>query len=179
MIDRTQTSSASPLQQADDFRAQMLIEIAKWMVPPTKREAMLVAELSAQPRIRVEAIHPDLRKHLGMRLHDCHRNCRDFVRDERSDTFRHVAGWRIENGLYILHSIVSRPGETICITPMLQDGGDAFDFIPEPGTTFSKHRFEITTFLHCNNSIRPRIRSPKIFCNWGSFGNRTRANLLN
>lgn len=117
----------------ENYRQILLMEIEKWLQPPTDEERALAAEIQMLSFEPVERQPPELLRHLGMKFQECHNNCSKFVADEKSGRFRVLTGWQRSNGLYIHHSVViGRPDELVCVTPCRSDEHFTFDFAADP-----------------------------------------------
>jgi len=128
-----------PGTESEQLRRELLIDVEKWMLPPTTQERELALRLRRLPTKQVPLMPPDLIVRLGFKPHSCHYNCRDFVNNERSGRFRQVVGWRSSYGLLALHSIVASPEEDLCITPLTgtAETQKCIDFIADPDIQYA------------------------------------------
>jgi hypothetical protein len=112
-------------------RVRTILE--KWSFEPTHAEADAVLEIDAIPPVRVERVDNRQLFRQGMERGACHANCDFYEKADLEQRWKRVTGWISDdlNGLYILHSIVQRGDERICITPQ-DDERPFLTFRPDP-----------------------------------------------
>ncbi|MGY4569827.1 MULTISPECIES: hypothetical protein [Bradyrhizobium] len=114
------------------LRQQMLEEGKRWDFPPTPWEAAICAELKDESRV-VAVSRAPADQLAWMRMPDkkCHDNVRRYVENDPLRKTRAVVGWWVQWPDFVLHSVIERGGQLICITPTRFDESD-FPFIPDP-----------------------------------------------
>ncbi len=116
-------------EQQANVRAMM----AKWIGPDIPGEADIANEIEALPSEWVNRADRAQLEWAKMKVGDCHGNCIWYERNDPDGHHKRVTGWIIDevHGVYILHSVVKRGDESICITPTL-DGTNGCEFRPDP-----------------------------------------------
>ena len=115
----------------EEVRAQMMRVAEGWMLEPTDWEARMVEEVRKLPRIEVRRLPSAMLDYMRMQPGDCHANTYFMEREDPEKTHKRVVGWMIADGQLVLHSVVERLGETVCVTPAPRGAGDSFTFIPD------------------------------------------------
>ncbi len=100
--------------------------------PPSEREAVTYAEVSAMPRVIISRPPEEDLLAAGFVHYDCHRNCGDQAANDPSGKSRHVSGWLPHGEDLILHSVAVIGNQWICLTPQLVPAPNRFAFIPDP-----------------------------------------------
>jgi hypothetical protein len=115
----------------DEELSEMALRNADNMAfPPTELEATTFAEVMALPRVVVTRPPREKLLAAGMVPYDCHVNCSEQARQDPVSL--HVTGWLVYGDDLILHSVINRAGQWICLTPQLVPAPQNFAFIPDP-----------------------------------------------
>lgn len=64
--------------------------------------------------------------------YDCHVNCAAQVANDPYRLSRHITGWLPFGSNLILHSVVERDGQWLCLTPQFVAATPTFSFISDP-----------------------------------------------
>lgn len=115
----------------EEVRAQMMRVAEGWMLEPTDWEARMVEEVRQLPRRKVKRLPPDMLAYMRMQPGDCHANTYFMEREDPENLHKRVIGWMIADGQLVLHSVVERLGEMVCVTPGPRGDEDSFLFIPD------------------------------------------------
>ena len=118
-------------QQLDEGQVAYLRELENWLFPITEWEVQTVAEISALPTVRVTRCPDDLLEHMQMTPRLCHANARFMQENDPDKRLKQVTGWWLQDGQYLLHSVVDRYGTLVCVTPVPLHDERTFDFIPD------------------------------------------------
>ncbi|MDG2531280.1 hypothetical protein [Caulobacter endophyticus] len=120
-------------RKADQQRAEIRAMMEKWAGPDIPGEADIASQIEALPSEWVNRADRAQLEWAGMKVGDCHANCIWYERNDPRGDHKRVTGWIVDdvNGVYMLHSIVKRGDEAICITPTL-DGTDGCTFRADP-----------------------------------------------
>jgi hypothetical protein len=51
--------------------------------------------------------------------------------NDPNKSLKHVTGWWLQDGHYVLHSVVDQNGDYFCVTPAPMHIENTFDFIPD------------------------------------------------
>lgn len=118
-------------RKREHLRAFMLVQMEKWLFPPSEWEREMARELAERPVVQVQRWPPHVLEDSGMPANHCHANTRWYADNDPEKKARQVTGWWKQEGAYVLHSIVERDGKLACITPTPY-GDDELAFIPDP-----------------------------------------------
>jgi len=119
-------------QKRDALKTLVLSFIERWDFAPSEAEAQAVVEIKKLPQTTVRRYPKDVLSYMRMVPNQCHANAR-FMQDEDPDQkCKQVSGYWLQQGNFVLHSVVEREGELFCVTPMTVESTDEFPFIPDP-----------------------------------------------
>jgi len=118
-------------KRREKLRQQLLAETERWSAPPSAEEMAVIASIKALPVVQVERQPKHVLDYMRMKPKECHQNCISYVRLDPDKKSKMVIGWRFEDGMYLLHSVIERDGHLSCITPVDFDNEVEFDFIPD------------------------------------------------
>lgn len=118
-------------QKLDEGQLAYLRELENWLFPITEWEVKTVAEISTLPMMRVTRAPDHILEHMRMTPRLCHENSRLLQENDPEQRVRQVTGWWLQDGQYLLHSVVDRYGTLICVTPAPLHDEQTFDFIPD------------------------------------------------
>lgn len=126
-------------QKAAEQRDGVRIMMEKWAGPDLPGEADIAREIETLPSEWVNRAHRTDLARSGMKAGECHGNCIWYEKNDPLKQHKRVTGWVIDeiNGVLMLHSVVKRGDEMICITPTL-DGTDGCEFRPDPDIAMSE-----------------------------------------
>lgn len=103
-----------------------------WQFPASVHEQRIVAELQKADVRLVERADPAVLQWMRMPPMECHANALFIQRNDPEKKMRRVSGWIVEDGLFVLHSVVRKDRNLICVTPApLSNGETHFTFIPD------------------------------------------------
>lgn len=127
-------------RKSDALRAAMLIECSQWSKPPSDIERAALDELIAMPSVRAVRATAQNLQMMGMSAKDCHENCHWYAKNDPSGEWQHVFGWWMQPSALVLHSVIRRGDEYVCITPQADPAvGAQFTFIPDEAITPEKN----------------------------------------
>jgi hypothetical protein len=115
-----------------DLAALIRRNVESMAFPPSEREMVTYAEVSAMPRVIVSRPAAEDLLAVGFVHYDCHRNCGDQAVNDPSGKSMHVSGWLPYGEDLILHSVSIIGNQWICLTPQLVPAPNRFEFIPDP-----------------------------------------------
>lgn len=115
----------------DNIAAQIRRNVEAMAFPPSEKEAVIYAEVSALPRVIVYRPPAENLLSAGFVHYDCHRNCGDQAANDPSGKSRHISGWLPYGEDLILHSVAIISNRWICLTPQLVPAPNRFEFIPD------------------------------------------------
>lgn len=145
-------------RRAEATRTLMLIECDQWSKDPSDEEAAALAELLALPSVIAVRATPENMRQMGMCSKDCHENCHWFADNDPDGEWQHVFGWWKQPSALLLHSVIRRGDQYVCITPQADPGvGNKFTFIPDDAITPEREgdHFQLTRNGH---SHHPGVR---------------------
>lgn len=116
----------------EQLRKEVIKGIDDWSFPETEWETETVAEIEKLPVIRVRRYPDEALEYMRMIPKQCHANAKFMQENDPDGICWQVSGWWIQEGNYVLHSVVERAGEFFCVTPVPMDSDYKFDFIPDP-----------------------------------------------
>ncbi len=119
-------------RKQEELRRTVLRFMEMWDFPPSAAEAEAVAEITALPIVRVQRYPPDKLAWMRMKQNQCHANSRFMEDNDPEKKCKQVAGYLLQTGNFVFHSVVEREGDFFCVTPMGANMPDEFDFIPDP-----------------------------------------------
>lgn len=115
----------------EKLRAEFLRIVEGWSRPATDEEAFIVAEIEKLPLVTVTVYPPDQLEYMRMKPRECHANCRFMEQNGQEHKIRQVIGWRNDDGIYVLHSVIRQnDGRLYCVTPS-EANLQKFEFIPD------------------------------------------------
>jgi len=100
------------------LRAEFLKIGEEWMQPPDQNEKKLLFQISRLKMQTVQVAPEEQIAYMRMPPRQCHANCEWYA--EQPNPMHEIGvlrGWRLENDVYILHSVVTVDGQPLCITP--------------------------------------------------------------
>lgn len=118
-------------RKREQLRQLMLRETDQWSFPPSPEEAALVAKLDVLPSVTARRVPEDQIAYMRMPGKECHANCAWYASNDPEGKARHVLGWWRQPEAYVLHSVIERDGQHVCITPQLQGTPATFEFVPD------------------------------------------------
>ncbi|QUS59029.1 hypothetical protein [Pseudovibrio brasiliensis] len=120
-------------QKREKLKIQYLNELDEWSFDPSDWERQMVKEILDLPTVKVTRYPKDVLEWMRMPPRQCHANAR-FMEENASpsDRIKQVAGWWILEGNLVLHSVINQAGQYACVTPLLYDDNQTFEFIPDP-----------------------------------------------
>ena len=119
-------------------RADILRVLDRWSQPPSEWEAAMVAEVRQLPVLVVRRASPEQLSWCRMKPRLCHDNCAWYERNDPTGRSKVCTGWiRDQSGNFVLHAVMKRGTEYVCITPVPNDEATHFDFIPDPAIVVS------------------------------------------
>ena len=118
-------------RRADELRAALLREADRWDFPPSDWERETVTELDALPRVTSVRAPAEQLKWARMKARECHANAGWYADNDPNGEWKHVVGWWPQGDIFILHSVVRRAGDLLCVTPQEWDVPERFPFIPD------------------------------------------------
>jgi hypothetical protein len=119
------------------LRKEMLATGLKWDFPPSQWEASLCAELKESTIFNVQRASSEQLAWGRMLANKCHDNVRWYAENDPEKKSRIVTGWWVQWPNYVLHSVVERDGQMICITPTPFEQTE-FPFIPDPKIVWTR-----------------------------------------
>ncbi|NCM95856.1 MAG: hypothetical protein GW948_00615 [Rhodobacterales bacterium] len=119
-------------RKLETVRAEFLAELEKWSFPATDWEWATVEEIRRLPVIKVHRVTDEDLAWMRMPARQCHVNARFMERKDPEGRSKQITGWWLQDGNYVLHSIVNQRGKLICVTPAPLQPENPFDFIPDP-----------------------------------------------
>lgn len=139
-------------RKADAMRAMMLVECDQWSKPPSDVEKEALDEILALPAVEaVRASAHDLQK-MGMNPKDCHDNCRWYAQNDPAGEWEHIFGWWKQPSALVLHSVICRADEYVCITPQADPAvGNNFTFIPDPAIALAQDGDQVVLLRNGQN----------------------------
>jgi len=115
----------------EELRSEFLKIVEGWIRPATDEESTVVAEIEKLPFETVTVYPPDKLEYMRMKPRECHVNCRFMEENGQEHNIRHVVGWRNDDGIYVLHSVIRQDdGRLYCVTPN-EASLEQFKFIPD------------------------------------------------
>jgi hypothetical protein len=138
------------------LRRTILQKSIEWNFPPSDWEAKLCAEIEKRPIVWVPRAPPEQLAWARMKVNACHTNVRWYAENDPEKKSRVVTGWWVQDPNYVLHSVVERDGQLICITPS-HSGETKIPFIPD-----SEIEWTVRAKVYCafrnGREIGPGIR---------------------
>lgn len=128
---RVETTMGEAKRKLEEVRVTFLQELEKWSFPISDWEIETVREITQLPSVRVTRYPTHVLAYMRMPPRQCHANAR-FMQDNDPDKrLKQVTGWWIQEGQYVLHSVVDQHGDYVCVTPAPMESDQPFDFIPD------------------------------------------------
>lgn len=118
-------------RKLEKVRASFIAELDNWSFSPTEWESRTVAEIQALPVIKVMRYPDDALEYMRMPPRECHKNARFMQDNDPNGRLKQVTGWWMQDGNYVLHSVVDQYGDYVCVTPAPLHPENPFDFIPD------------------------------------------------
>lgn len=119
-------------QKIEHLKALVLNQIERWNFPQSAAEADAVREIERLPIIKVWRYPKAQLAYMRMQPNQCHANARFMQDNDPEGKCKQLTGYLLQQGNYVLHSVVERDGDVFCVTPILIDDPDEFQFIPDP-----------------------------------------------
>jgi hypothetical protein len=108
--------------------ADCLKHLEQWSKPATEWERSMAERLSAMDHIWASRLDAHVLSQMRMPKNQCHANAKWFAGKDSTATV--VSGWWLQWPDYVLHSVVLKDGDYMCVTPV--DMGDSpFPFVPD------------------------------------------------
>lgn len=114
------------------MKAKMIDQIQRWNFPASEAEVQAVAEINNLPKVLVKRLSKQKMAEGGMIATECHANARFMEVNDPAKELKQVAGYWLQQGNYVFHSVIQTKHGYICITPTLVDSPEVFEFIPDP-----------------------------------------------
>lgn len=118
-------------RKLEQVRAAFLAELDSWMFPPSEWETRTVEEIQSLPVVKVERYPDHVLEYMRMPERQCHANARFMQDHDPEQRLRQVTGWWLQEGSYVLHSVVDQQGKLVCVTPAPLHRDPTFEFIPD------------------------------------------------
>ncbi|WP_234052600.1 MULTISPECIES: hypothetical protein [unclassified Xanthobacter] len=118
-------------RKLEQVRHTFLADLGEWMFPPSDWETRTVAEIQALPVVIVTRRPDRDLEYMRMPAKQCHENAHFLQVHDPEGLMRHVTGWWVQDGNYVLHSVVEKDGHFFCVTPAPAYVEKTFDFIPD------------------------------------------------
>jgi hypothetical protein len=137
--------------------ASLLKDLQSWAFPASEWEANAVEEVKSLPVVK--AFRPSDKELTWMRMlpQKCHTNAKLMEDNDPESRSEWLTGWWVQDGNYVLHSIINQLGNYICVTPTHLQTENPFDFIfdekiewREEGEVHEAHRDGV----RINNGLR-------------------------
>lgn len=103
--------------------------LERWVHPATKHELGLVNALGAMPTKLAVPVPDEILEYMRMKPQECHQNAHFYA--TRDPDAHHVFGWRPMGDVFVLHSVIQKHGQLLCVTPAADGDHFAFPFIPD------------------------------------------------
>lgn len=113
-------------------RANFLTELDKWSFAPSEWEERTIKEIARLATVKVTRYPDDKLEWMRMLPRQCHANARFMEKNDPKGCLKQVTGWWLQDGNYVLHSIVDQHGKFMCVTPVPTHRENTFCFIPDP-----------------------------------------------
>lgn len=118
-------------RKLEETRANFLRELEKWLFPVTDWEIETVRQIGQLPVVRATRYPDEALAYMRMPPKECHKNARFMQDNDPEKRLKQVTGWWLQEGQYVLHSVVDQHGEYVCVTPAPLHSERTFDFIPD------------------------------------------------
>lgn len=115
----------------EEVRSAFVAEIEKWAFPMSDWEVRVVQEIKQMPVVTVERYPDDALAYMRMPPRQCHKNASFMEENDPECRIKQVTGWWPQEGQYVLHSVIVRDDQYICVTPAPLHSTRRFDFIPD------------------------------------------------
>lgn len=119
-------------RKLEAVRKLFLDEFKKWAFPITDWEVKTVEQIRNLPVVRARRYPDDALEWMRMPARECHANARFMQDNDPEGRLKQVTGWWLQEGNYVLHSVVDQYGTYMCVTPAPLHREYEFDFIPDP-----------------------------------------------
>lgn len=119
-------------RKLEAVRVEFLTELDKWSFQATEWEATTVAEIKLLPVVQVPRGSDEELAWMRMKPRQCHANARFMEEKDPELRSKQITGWWLQDGNYVLHSIVDQYGQLVCVTPAPLHRENPFAFIPDP-----------------------------------------------
>jgi hypothetical protein len=120
----------------EQFRAKMIDEMERWMMPPSDREAQLLKEVEALLFKTIERAPKEMMEWGRMKPQQCHANAFGYCQGDRTGNAKPVSGWWRRHDpmsgttVYAFHTVVKNFTGMFCLTPYFNE--DSLEFAPDP-----------------------------------------------
>jgi hypothetical protein len=118
-------------KKLESVRKAFLAGLEEWAFQPTEWEAQTVAEIQDLPMVKVHRYPNDALAYMRMPAQHCHKNAEFMEKNDPTGRTRHVTGWWLNEGSYVLHSVIHYDGQYACVTPAPAERDNTFDFVPD------------------------------------------------
>jgi hypothetical protein len=119
-------------RKMEELRRTVLTFMERWDFPPSEAEARAVEEIKKLPVVIARRQPAHVLAYMRMPPNQCHTNARFMEENDPEGKNKKVSGYILQSNNYVLHSVVEKDGNFICVTPMQIGGPDEFPFIPDP-----------------------------------------------
>ncbi|MEG8030676.1 hypothetical protein QP179_03285 [Sphingomonas aurantiaca] len=133
-------------------------QFARWDFPVTAEEAAAVAEIEQLDSYIVHRYPKHMLDYMKMKPNECHANARFMEANDPEQKTKHVTGYWPQAGNYVLHSVVLREGEMLCVTPLAINAPDSFTFIPDFDIEWKQESDGYTAYRK-GYKVEPGLRS--------------------
>lgn len=117
------------------FRQAALVDIARWLEPPTAAEADLFAVVSALPLLRIPRGSPEMLAYCRMEAQQCHLNASAYARLDPTKRSKMVSGWWKRGDDFVFHSVIHNGDTYACVTPFDEN---ELHFAPDEAITWDE-----------------------------------------
>jgi hypothetical protein len=117
-------------QKLQKLRDGLLWQAEGWCFPATVWESELVEEILNLPSFKIPRLSNKELRSMGMPPGECHSNTRWYERNDPTKETKSVTGWWLQGVEFILHSVLGRNGQFMCITPTARNETE-IQFFPD------------------------------------------------
>ena len=133
-------------RKLEAVRAKFLAELDDWSFPATEWELQTVAEIKRLPVVRVHRGSDGELTSMRRKPQQCHANARFMAKNDPEQRSTQITGWWLQDGNYVLHSIVNHRGQLRCVTPSPFNKENPFNFIPDPKVEWREEGDYLTAY---------------------------------
>lgn len=145
-------------RKLEAVRAQFLTELDDWSFPASEWEQQTVSEIALLKVVKVPRGSDADLTWMRMKPRQCHANVAFMVKNDPEQRSKQITGWWLQDGNYVLHSILNQWGQLVCVTPAPYHEENPFDFIPDLKVEWREEGDKLTAYRD-DVSIGPGVRS--------------------